>query len=108
MPNKRGPNQKLLGVWLDQGFIQSLDFGRRKNHQSRSQFIREAILERLKSLGVATDESLVHPPDRSSPVTIHAARGAQVATHGGKIQNHHLNEKSATDMVVRKKRTAKI
>ena len=40
-------------------------------------------------------------------ISIHATRGAQVATHGGRIQNHLVNEKTAVYLPVRKKAAQK-
>lgn len=62
MPNKRGKNQTLLAFSLDVGLLESIDVNR--GPKSRSQFIREAIFEKLVAMGSSVDPSIVHPPDR--------------------------------------------
>lgn len=39
-----------------------------RGHTSRSQFIREAIVEKLRGMGMKISEDMVFPPDRVSVV----------------------------------------
>jgi hypothetical protein len=64
MPNVRGANQTLISCPMDADLLSEID-GKR-GRKSRSQFIREALAEKLKSLGIAVPDSLIYPPDRVS------------------------------------------
>jgi len=65
MPNKRDPNQKLLGIWMDKELMDLVDTGRRRIGQQRSQFVRESIIEKLRHLGYEVGYELALPPDRT-------------------------------------------
>jgi len=64
MPNVRGKNQTLISCPMDAGLLEELDGAR--GHTTRSQFLRTAIVEKLRSMGLKINEDLVFPPDRVS------------------------------------------
>ena len=63
----RGKNQRLLNLWMDHKFISELDDAvERIGYEGRSQFIRDAIKEKLKSLGIEIPEELSGSPARTT------------------------------------------
>lgn len=48
----RKSESKLLGVWVPGDLIPLLDIGVRKEDSDRSKFIRQAIREKLRGLGI--------------------------------------------------------
>jgi len=62
----RSPGQKLIPVPAKEQFIQRLNSGvRRAGYANRSQFIRDAIVEKLQSHGVKLPGNLAEPPART-------------------------------------------
>ncbi len=87
MPNVRSQNQRLIAFPLDAELLAELERARRG--KTRSQFIREAVREKLTRMGFAITEDMILPPDRArSPMrtTINGGSGHTVN------QNYHLNE----------------
>lgn len=66
MPNVRGENQTLITCPMDAELLQEIEGAR--GRKSRSQFIREAIAEKLRAMGFKVSEDLVFPPDRAGNV----------------------------------------
>jgi hypothetical protein len=65
MVNQRSPGQKLLPIAVDEKFISELDAGLvRAGYRNRSQFIRDAIVEKLMRAGVSVPAELAQPPRR--------------------------------------------
>jgi hypothetical protein len=65
VPNQRAPGQKLLPIAVDEKFLRELDAGlSQAGYRNRSQFIRDAIIEKLKRAGVALQKELALPPHR--------------------------------------------
>jgi len=65
VPNQRAPGQKLLPIAVDEKFLRELDAGlARAGYRNRSQFIRDAIVEKLKRAGVSMPKELAMPPHR--------------------------------------------
>jgi hypothetical protein len=65
MPNQRAPGQKLLPIAVDEKFLRELDAGLPgAGYQNRSQFIRDAIMEKLMRAGIALPKELALPPNR--------------------------------------------
>jgi hypothetical protein len=65
MPNRRGPGQKLIPVPASEKFIRELNHGfRRAGYTNRSQFIRDAIVEKLERLGLKIPRELAVAPQR--------------------------------------------
>ncbi len=65
MPNKRAPGQKLLSFPVDEKFAQELDSGlARAGCRNRSQFIRDAIIEKLERANIHLSKDLALPPPR--------------------------------------------
>jgi len=65
MPNQRFLGKTLCAFWLDPSFQEALDAARKSKHMDRSTFIRWAIAEEMKKLGIEYDEQHVYPPDRA-------------------------------------------
>ena len=63
MPNQRGPNQTSIAVSLSGDLLQAIDSAR-KSEESRSAFIRDAIVLELRGRGVTVDPALRVAPDR--------------------------------------------
>ena len=68
MPNVRSKGQKAFSFWADEKLIRDVDL--RRGHKDRSQFIREAIAEKLKRMGIAVPEKLVYAPPRAQIIKI--------------------------------------
>lgn len=66
-----------MPIAVDEKFIRELDAGlTRAGYHNRSQFIRDAIVEKLKRAGVAMPPELAMPPNRmrksgDAPAKIH-------------------------------------
>ncbi len=77
MPNQRAPGQKLLPIAVDEQFLRKLDAGlAQTGYRNRSQFIRDAIVEKLTRLGILLPKELALPPQRigksrTAPPKIH-------------------------------------
>jgi hypothetical protein len=68
MPNKRRAGQFFLGVQIDARLAADLD--RARGRKDRSQFVREAVAEKLKRLGVPVPDDLIYPPPRAKVIQI--------------------------------------
>jgi hypothetical protein len=65
MPNQRAPGQKLLPIAVDEKFLRELDAGLgQAGYRNRSQFIRDAIIEKLLRADIALSKDLALPPHR--------------------------------------------
>lgn len=65
MANERAAGQKLIPVPASEDFIKELNSGfKRAGYDNRSQFIRDAILEKLERMGINIPKSLALAPDR--------------------------------------------
>jgi Arc/MetJ-type ribon-helix-helix transcriptional regulator len=65
MTTTRTSGQKLLPIPASQEFINALDGAiRQLGYVSRSQFIRDAVCEKLTSMGVPMDRELALAPSR--------------------------------------------
>ena len=62
---------------MDAELLQELDGARGRT--SRSQFVREAIAEKLKEMGFKISDALVFPPDRVSINTRVSGKGHKVS-----------------------------
>ncbi|MGH7951282.1 MAG: ribbon-helix-helix domain-containing protein [Limisphaerales bacterium] len=66
MPNQRAPGQKLLPIAVDEKFLRELDAGlAQAGYRNRSQFIRDAIVEKLMRANVSLPAELALPPRRT-------------------------------------------
>ncbi len=63
MPGKRSAGQTMIGCWCDAALVEKIDRARR--HLTRSHFCREAIAEKLRSLGFDVPERETASPDRA-------------------------------------------
>ena len=65
VPNQRAAGQKLLPIAVDEKFLRELDAGlAQAGYRNRSQFIRDAIVEKLIRAGVTVPKELALPPHR--------------------------------------------
>jgi metal-responsive CopG/Arc/MetJ family transcriptional regulator len=65
MPNQRAPGQKLLPFAVDEKFLRELDASLGSaGYQNRSQFIRDAIVEKLLRANISLPKELALPPNR--------------------------------------------
>jgi hypothetical protein len=64
VPNKRAKGQTLIAIPPDERSLAGLDHAR--GRESRSQFVRDAICEKLGNLRIRLPSSITHPPDRAS------------------------------------------
>jgi len=53
----------MIGCWCDETFVEKIDHAR--GSRTRSQFCREAIAEKLRTLGISVHEQEANPPDRA-------------------------------------------
>lgn len=63
MPGRRADGQTLVSFPLKEDFLQKLEDAR--GHTNRSEFVRQAIREKLLRMGVAVPEGDVASPDRA-------------------------------------------
>ena len=65
VPNQRAAGQKLVPFAVDEKFLREVDVGvARAGYRNRSQFIRDAIVEKLTRAGVTLPKELALPPNR--------------------------------------------
>jgi Arc/MetJ-type ribon-helix-helix transcriptional regulator len=65
VPNQRAAGQKLLPIAVDEKFLRELDAGlAHAGYRNRSQFIRDAIVEKLTRAGITLPRELALPPHR--------------------------------------------
>ena len=66
MPATRHPSQKPVTVWIDEALLVAMHEALpRLRSPGRSQFIRDAIAEQLRAMGVEVPEAIALPPDRA-------------------------------------------
>jgi|GEM_PF-5564447 len=71
--NTRKPGQTFLGLQVDEKMLAEIDSAR--GFKDRSQFVREAIAEKLASLGIKVAESLIYPPPRAKLQSVKYKKG---------------------------------
>ena len=99
VPNQRAAGQKLLPVAVDEKFLRELDAGlAHAGYRNRSQFVRDAIVEKLTRAGIAVPKELALPPHR-----IGKSAKAQLLYPAHRTSAFALNEKAAS----KKRRGAK-
>lgn len=92
MPNQRATGQKLLPIAVDEKFLRELDAGlAHAGYGNRSQFVRDAIVEKLVRAGVAMPKELALPPHR-----IGRSMKAQFSYPAHRTSKFALNEKAAS------------
>jgi hypothetical protein len=67
MPNKRREGQTFIGCQVDEMLLSEIEGAR--GRKGRSQFVREAIAEKLSKMGFVVNDKMVFPPDRVSITT---------------------------------------
>jgi Arc/MetJ-type ribon-helix-helix transcriptional regulator len=99
VPNQRTAGQKLLPIAVDEKFLRELDAGlAHAGYRNRSQFVRDAIVEKLTRAGIAVSKELALPPQR-----IGKSMKAQYLYPAHRTSAFALNEKAAS----KKRRGAK-
>jgi hypothetical protein len=63
MTDKRTAGQVLIGCWCDEKFVGRIDGARRG--MNRSQFARDALVDKLVKLGVKVSDLQTWAPDRT-------------------------------------------
>jgi len=92
MPNQRAPGQKLLPIAVDEKFLRELDAGLEKaGYRNRSQFIRDAIVEKLLRANIPLSRDLALPPHRIGKTRKAPARTRYPAHNPS---DYALNEKA--------------
>ncbi len=67
MPNQRNSDRVPLNLWVDPKLLESIETGRKTlRGMDRSQFIRDAIKEKLIAMGYEVPDDIVLPPDRAA------------------------------------------
>lgn len=64
MPNQRSKGQKLLNFPVTEEFEKKINEGAERMVLDRSKFIREAIVEKLRSLGIEVPREVYASPPR--------------------------------------------
>jgi metal-responsive CopG/Arc/MetJ family transcriptional regulator len=84
MAGQRGPNQRQVLVMFDSSFLREVDRAFRKaGYSERSKFIRDAVFEKLRRMGIHCDYEAALAPMRVS------ISHSSIRNFG---QNLHLNE----------------
>ena len=91
VPNQRAPGQKLMPIPVDEQFLKELDAGlTRAGYRNRSQFVRDAIVEKLKRAGITLPTDLSLPPQRTGK-----SAAAKIYYPVHKPSGSELNERRA-------------
>ena len=94
MPNQRAPGQKLLPIAVDEKFLRELDSGlAQAGYRNRSQFVRDAIIEKLLRSDVHLSKELALPPQRIGKRQDDSNRTRYPAHRSS---DYALNEKAAS------------
>src|ERR1017187_9902948 len=94
MPNQRAPGQKLLPIAVDEIFLRELDAGlAQAGYRNRSQFIRDAIIEKLLRADISLSKELALPPHRMGKGGGGSLRSRYPAHHSSE---YALNEKAGS------------
>lgn len=92
MPNKRRAGQVFIGLQIDS--LLGAEMDRARGLKDRSQFVREAIAEKLKKMGVSVPERSLHAPPRAHVIQVHHGTG----------NNYSLNEEASSKYGSKKKK----
>ena len=93
MTNQRAAGQKQIITLMDESFVHKIESGMAMaGYSDRSKFIRDAVFEKLKRLGIGCDYTLAMAPPRAGKGG--ATPGAGSARMRGLRPgaNIHLNE----------------
>ena len=99
MPNQRAPGQKLLTLPCKKEFIQALDDNlERCKYSNRSQFIRDAIVEKLEECDVKIPHGLALSPPRPTGTGQTASKGTdpEPTPAGEPAEKHVLRERKTS------------
>jgi hypothetical protein len=92
MPGVRSKDQTLVGCWCSESFVKKIDHAR--GEKSMSQFCREALREKLESVGIDVTPEESRAPDR-------AGKGGPKAGRTFTSPVHSTNEVSSKSASVR-------
>lgn len=101
MPNQRREGQTFIGCQADESLVVDLD--RARGYKDRSQFIREAIAEKLNRMGYQVRQSVVYPPPRAKARTKSNVVQIGVENHNETTQTARVAEKVAEKKPKRRK-----
>jgi Arc/MetJ-type ribon-helix-helix transcriptional regulator len=105
MLNQRTPGQKLLPIAVSEEFLQELDSGlKQAGYRNRSQFIRDAIIEKLTRAGISMPSELALPPHRHGKGEATSSK-ARYPVH--RPAGYALNEKAESPKKAARKSDAK-
>ena len=90
MANQRKPGQTFIGLQADENLAAALDQARK--FKDRSLFIREAIAEKLKQMGIDVPEEWIYPPPAGKMIVADNRGGVQVNQVGKKNMSGDLTE----------------
>lgn len=82
MPGKRDPSQTVMSISLSKSLLALVDSARihKLRGRNRAQFIRDALAEKLASLGIDVPDDDVLAPDRATRRLAAEQEAAQVTT----------------------------
>ena len=83
----------MIGCWCEDQFVSKIDLAR--GRVSRSQFCRDALLEKLKTMGITVTESEASPPDRRGKGGRRARRTKSPGSTGPYIMNEKSQKKKS-------------
>jgi CubicO group peptidase (beta-lactamase class C family) len=86
MPNQRHADQRFVGVALDRQLGVAFEAARKRSGKTRSEFFREAIIEKLNRDGIAVDPRLALARDRAGDIFSDGTRQVAEDTQGPTIQ----------------------
>lgn len=63
MANQRHDSMTAISISLDRDLLSKVEMARVRSRKDRSSFIREAIAEKMRSMGIDVPDDLLFPPD---------------------------------------------
>lgn len=86
MPNQRHPDQRYVGCSLDRELGRAFESMRKQVGKTRSEFFREAIIEKLNKMGMKVDPKLALAGDRARDIFSKGNIQLAEDTHAATIQ----------------------
>lgn len=65
VPGQRAADQRLIAFALKDDFVRALDAARNKIGETRSIFVRKALIEAIRARGIPADDAWAFAPDRA-------------------------------------------
>ena len=96
MSNQRAPGQKLINLYMSEEFIAEIDREMRLHgYSERSRFVRDAVYEKLRSLGIVLPAEISMAPSRT--LQRQAAKLGYGQTPSGAVQMNDGKKPFTTD-----------